>query len=92
MFKSTVFCRTLATVMECPVELVATDVAVGAAQGAVMGAGLRSSWEETLSGVEVVETVLPMQGAQKDVIDGMFDRWCLILDARRHYLRGSKQQ
>ena len=59
MFLSPVFCRTLADITGSRVELFNTDGSLGAARGAVLGAGIYKSREEAFSGLHCVEAISP---------------------------------
>ena len=77
MFLSPVFCRTLADLTGARVELFNTDGSLGAARGAVLGAGIYKSREETFSGLHCVETVLPEKTPA--ALAEAYARWCDIV-------------
>lgn len=52
MFQSEVFAMTIATLLDCHIEVVDTTGAVGAARGAGVAIGTYGSLEEALSGIE----------------------------------------
>ena len=52
MFQSEVFCTTLATLLNCHIEVVDTTGAVGAARAAGVGISIYKSLEEAVSGIE----------------------------------------
>lgn len=52
MFQSEVFSMTIATLLDCHIEVVDTTGAVGAARGAGVAIGTYASLEESLSGIE----------------------------------------
>jgi len=56
LFQSNVFSSTIAALIDCPIEVVETTGAVGAAKGAGYGAGIYSSLEEALTGEGIAQT------------------------------------
>ena len=63
MFKSDVFCQTLAGTTGVAIDLHATDGALGAARGAGVGAGIYASFKEAFQSLEKLRTVEPGDGA-----------------------------
>ena len=73
MFLSPVFCRTLADITGSRVELFNTDGSLGAARGAVLGAGIYESREATFSGLHCVEAISPEK--TDSALDDAYSRW-----------------
>lgn len=63
MFKSPLFCTTIATVLGATVELFETDGAQGAARGGAIGAGLYASFPEAFASLSRKATIDPDAGA-----------------------------
>ena len=59
MFRSRVFCETLANTADVAIELYNTDGAQGAARGAALGAGFYSSPADAFKGLARTETIDP---------------------------------
>lgn len=62
MFRSDVFCETLAGVSGATLELYETDGSLGAARGAGYGAGMFQTLEEAFGTLEKKKTVFPQAG------------------------------
>lgn len=62
MFKSDIFCETLAGVSDATIELYETDGSLGAARGAGVGAGIYASFEEAFQTLEVRKVIEPGEG------------------------------
>lgn len=71
MFRSDVFCETLAGVSGATIELYETDGSLGAARGAGVGAGLYASFEEAFSKLEKRKVIKPGKGPYKEA----YERW-----------------
>jgi xylulokinase len=63
MFKSDVFCQTLAGVSGATIELYKTDGSLGAARGAGVGAGIHGSFDEAFQTLEKRKVIEPEAGA-----------------------------
>jgi len=59
MFQSDVFSKTIATLLDCHIEVVDTTGAIGAAKGAGVGAGIYANLEEALEGITPVKVFEP---------------------------------
>lgn len=79
MFLSSVFCSTLASIMDVTLELYDTDGALGAARGAALGAGLYHDETEALAMLKCIKTFRPDRG-QQDALTDAYRRWELALD------------
>lgn len=66
MFKSEVFCSTLAGISGATIELYDTDGALGAARGAGLGAGLYGSFEEAFALLEQQRVIEPASSGYED--------------------------
>jgi len=84
MFKSRIFVTILATLCGVPVQVVDTDVAVGAARGAAVGTGLWADWSEAGKGIEVVEEVFPEDRVRADLLS-RYSVWCDVLANKLKY-------
>jgi xylulokinase len=71
MFRSDVFCETLAGVSGATLELYDTDGSLGAARGAGVGAGIYASLPEAFRSLEMRKTVNPGAGNQAQA----YARW-----------------
>lgn len=85
MFRSRVFCETLAHSTGVAIELYNTDGAQGAARGAALGAGFYSSAGEAFRGLARRETIDPDPSRRGEFLDH-FGRWkeALELQLARH--------
>ena len=59
LFQSNVFSKTIATLLNCNIEIYNTTGAVGAAKAAGVGAGYINSLEEAMNNQELAETIRP---------------------------------
>lgn len=73
MFRSRIFAETIATLLNCEIELVETTGAIGAARGAGYGAGIYNSLGEAMHGLQSVQTYRPL--TEKEPYAAAYDRW-----------------
>lgn len=81
MFLSPIFCETLATVCNVPIELFSTDGAQGAARGAAVGAGIYGSLADAATGLERRSVVEPQKSISSSCRDA-FAAWNQALASR----------
>jgi xylulokinase len=74
LFQSDIFSGTIATLLQCQIELRPVTGAVGAAIGAGVGAGVWEGPEEALSQVQAVKVVEP-DGRSLSVLSAAYQDW-----------------
>ena len=74
MFRSRVFCETLAHSAGVAIELYNTDGAQGAARGAALGAGFYSSAAEAFKGLARKDIITPDPARSGEFLDH-YGRW-----------------
>ena len=79
MFKSTLFCDTLATVSGAMIDVYKTDGADGAAKGAGMGIGIYQNHDQAFATLECIAHIEPLT-AQKDEYQAAYLRWKNLLE------------
>lgn len=79
MFKSALFCDTLATVSGAMIDVYKTDGADGAAKGAGMGIGIYQNHDQAFATLECIAHIEPLT-AQKDEYQAAFLRWKNLLE------------
>ena len=79
MFKSALFCDTLATVSGAIINVYKTDGSEGAAKGAGMGAGIYSDHNEAFASLECLAQIEP-QVSQRDEYLSAYQRWKAVLN------------
>lgn len=78
MFDSEVFSMTIATLLDCHIEVVETSGAIGAARGAGVANGVYDSLEEALSGI--TPSVIYEPRLNQAVINQAYNSWVNTLD------------
>jgi len=78
LFQSEVFSTTIATLINCEIEVVETTGAVGAAKAAGVSLGVYSSLEESMAGLNIVRKYQP--SSSKDIYEEAFQAWKLDLE------------
>ncbi|MGL1886345.1 MAG: FGGY family carbohydrate kinase [Reichenbachiella sp.] len=78
MFDSEVFSMTIATLLDCHIEVVDTDGSIGAARGAGVANGEFSSLEDAMSGV--TPDVVYEPRLNHSMINQAYDHWVAFLD------------
>ncbi len=73
LFQSEVFSTTIATLINCEIEVVETTGAVGAAKAAGVSLGVYSSLEESMGNLDIVKKHEP--SSSKDVYENAFQAW-----------------
>lgn len=63
LFQSSIFSHTIATILNCKIEVYNTTGAVGAAKASGVGAGFINTLEDAMSNQELVKTILPERNA-----------------------------
>ena len=73
LFQSTIFSKTIATLVGAPIEVLSTTGAVGAAKAAGVAAGAYAGIEEAMHGGEIIREIEP----EKDLTEYLnaFQRW-----------------
>ena len=79
MFKSALFCDTLATVSGAMIDVYKTDGADGAAKGAGMGIGIYQNHDQAFATLECIAHIEPLT-AQKDEYQAAYLRWKNLLE------------
>ena len=79
MFKSALFCDTLATVSGAMIDVYKTDGADGAAKGAGMGIGIYQNHDQAFATLECIAHIEPLT-AQKDEDQAAYLRWKNLLE------------
>jgi xylulokinase len=78
MFRSPIFCRTLATLCQAEIELYETDGALGAARGAALGSGAYRRMEDAFAGMERKHVVGP-DTLRAEQYQAQYERWAAHL-------------
>ena len=79
MFKSALFCDTLATVSGAMIDVYKTDGADGAAKGAGMGIGIYQNHDQAFATLECIAHIEPLT-AQKDEYQAAYLCWKNLLE------------
>ena len=79
MFKSALFCDTLATVSGAMIDVYKTDGADGAAKGAGMGIGIYQNHDQAFATLECIAHIVPLT-AQKDEYQAAYLCWKNLLE------------
>ncbi len=79
MFKSALFCDTLATVSGAMIDVYKTDGADGAAKGAGMGIGIYQNHDQAFATLECIAHIESLT-AQKDEYQAAYLRWKNLLE------------
>ena len=79
MFKSALFCDTLATVSGAMIDVYKTNGADGAAKGAGMGIGIYQNHDQAFATLECIAHIEPLT-AQKDEYQAAYLRWKNLLE------------
>lgn len=79
MFKSALFCDTMATVSGAMIDVYKTDGADGAAKGAGMGIGIYQNHDQAFATLECIAHIEPLT-AQKDEYQAAYLRWKNLLE------------
>jgi xylulokinase len=61
LFQSRIFAQTVTNLLDCPVEVVNTTGAIGAARASAVATGVYPSLEEAMAGLQTVATYRPGQ-------------------------------
>lgn len=80
MFRSQIFSETIATLLECEIEVLETTGAIGAARGAGYGAGVYQSLDEAMGALQRVKVYQPV--AAKDIYQQAYTVWRKALEKR----------
>lgn len=83
LFQSAIFSETIASLLDCRIEMVETTGAVGAAKAAGLAVGIYSSLRQALSDAQIIHTYLPRQ-ADLRYADA-YSAWSTDLDALNHF-------
>ncbi len=73
LFQSNTFSTTIATLVNCKIEMMKTTGAIGAAKAAGVATGIYSSLKEAMSNNEMVKTYIPM--TEKKPYQAAYDLW-----------------
>jgi len=73
LFQSPIFSKTIANLIDCEIEIVATTGAVGAAKGAGFGAGIYSNLAEAIKSNTVLGQYSPDE--EKAKYEAAYDIW-----------------
>lgn len=78
MFRSKIFSETIATLLNCEIEVLETTGAIGAARGAGFGAGAYGSLEEAMGTLERLQVYRPL--AEKEAYRSAYETWRKALE------------
>lgn len=78
LFQSTIFSQTVASLVDCEIQLLETTGAIGAAKASGVAAGAYSSIEEAMDDSRVVETYTADEN--REIYQRGFEKWKLHLD------------
>lgn len=80
MFRSQIFSETIATLLNCEIEVLETTGAIGAARGAGYGAGVYQSLDEAMGSLERIKVYQPLDNP--DAYQQAYGIWRKALDKR----------